>query len=148
MYVDLGGADGAVAQELLHLVNAPARLHQRRGVGVAQLVGGDAVPVPEARPPGHPLHHGLHGAGGEGLAPVLARGVAPDVGARGVALQVPVLEPLVEGPLGRGGEDHHPLLVPLAPDPEGVGDAVLVGDVGVGEPQGLGEAEAGAVEEG
>ncbi len=65
-----------------------------------------------------------------------------------MALQVPVLEPLVEGPLGRGGEDHHPLLTPLPLDPDGVGDAVLIGDVGVGEGQGLGEAEARAVEEG
>jgi hypothetical protein len=40
VHVDLGGADGAVAQKLLHLVNAPSRLHQGAGVGVPELVGG------------------------------------------------------------------------------------------------------------
>jgi hypothetical protein len=65
-----------------------------------------------------------------------------------MALKVLVLEPLVQGPLGRGGEGHDPLLIPFAPDSEGVGHAVLVADVHVSEPHGLGEAEVGAVEEG
>jgi len=79
VHVDLGGGDGGVAQELLHLVDPPPRLHQRRGVGVAQLVGGEPGPVLEPRPPGHPLEHGLHRAGREGLPPVPPRGVAPQV---------------------------------------------------------------------
>jgi len=45
MYIDLGGGDGAVAEELLDLGEGAAGLDQGRGVGVAELVGGEFLPV-------------------------------------------------------------------------------------------------------
>src|SRR5690606_4195575 len=49
--VDLGGGDGLVAQEVLHRVQLHAPLHEEGGVGVAELVGGEAPGV-QARPKG------------------------------------------------------------------------------------------------
>ena len=37
--VNPGGGDAGVSQDFLHLVDGPARVHQRVGVAVAQLVG-------------------------------------------------------------------------------------------------------------
>jgi len=43
--VDLGGGDGLVAQKVLDGVQLDAPFHQERGVGVAELVGGEAPGV-------------------------------------------------------------------------------------------------------
>ena len=53
MNVDLGSGDGAVAEELPHLGQGAAGLDQGGSVGVAELVGGEPLPVLKARPAGY-----------------------------------------------------------------------------------------------
>ena len=144
--VNLGGGDGAVAEELLDLGEGAAGLDQGRGVGVAELVGGELLPVLEPGAAGDPLQHRLHGAGREGLALPRSRGAAPDVGAHRASFEVPVLEQPVGGLLGVGERSATRSLFPLARG-DGVGHAVQSGEVLVGERECPGEAKAGPVQE-
>ncbi len=110
--VDLGGGDGAVAQEGLDVADVHAVFQQGGGEGVAEHVGRDVegglgrLHVFVDDPPDR--------LGPEGPAPAVEEDGAAAVDLPGKGLEVP---PGQGGELRRG-QAEHPLLAPLALDQE------------------------------